>query len=59
MGVNATPTMFVNGERLEGALDIDQVKSGFEPAVAGGWSATTAATSAGPSMQRRRQAPSK
>ena len=26
VGVNATPTMFVNGERLEGALDTDQVK---------------------------------
>ena len=26
VGVNATPTMFVNGERLEGALDTDQVR---------------------------------
>ncbi len=27
VGVSATPTMFVNGERLEGALDADQVKA--------------------------------
>jgi protein-disulfide isomerase len=26
VGVNATPTMFVNGERLEGAMDTDQVR---------------------------------
>lgn len=27
IGVNATPTVFVNGERLEGAVDIDEVKA--------------------------------
>ena len=27
VGVSATPTMFVNGERLEGAMDADQVKA--------------------------------
>lgn len=27
VGVSATPTMFVNGERLEGAMDADQVKT--------------------------------
>jgi protein-disulfide isomerase len=27
LGVNATPTMFVNGERLEGALDADAVRA--------------------------------
>ena len=27
IGVSATPTMFVNGERLEGALDADEVKA--------------------------------
>jgi protein-disulfide isomerase len=27
VGVNATPTMFVNGERLEGAVDIDEVRA--------------------------------
>jgi protein-disulfide isomerase len=27
VGVSATPTMFVNGERLEGAVDADQVKA--------------------------------
>jgi len=27
LGVNATPTVFVNGERLEGAVDIDEVRS--------------------------------
>jgi protein-disulfide isomerase len=27
VGVNATPTMFVNGERLEGAMDTDQVRA--------------------------------
>ncbi|MGB7553934.1 MAG: thioredoxin domain-containing protein [Candidatus Korobacteraceae bacterium] len=27
VGVSATPTMFVNGERLEGALDADEVKA--------------------------------
>lgn len=27
IGVSATPTMFVNGERLEGAMDADQVKA--------------------------------
>jgi protein-disulfide isomerase len=27
LGVNATPTVFVNGERLEGAMDADEVKS--------------------------------
>ena len=26
LGVSATPTVFINGERLEGALDADQVK---------------------------------
>lgn len=26
MGVNATPTMFINGERLEGAVDPDQIR---------------------------------
>lgn len=26
VGVNATPTMFVNGERLEGAMDTDQLR---------------------------------
>ncbi len=27
LGVNATPTLFVNGERLEGALDADEVRA--------------------------------
>jgi hypothetical protein len=27
IGVNATPTVFINGERLEGAMDADEVKS--------------------------------
>jgi len=27
VGVNATPTVFVNGERLEGAVDIDEVRA--------------------------------
>lgn len=27
IGVNATPTVFVNGERLEGAVDIEEVKA--------------------------------
>jgi len=27
LGVNATPTIFVNGERLEGALDADEVRA--------------------------------
>src|SRR5271166_2368041 len=27
VGVNATPTLFVNGERLEGAMDADQVRA--------------------------------
>ncbi len=27
IGVSATPTMFVNGERLEGAMDADQVRA--------------------------------
>jgi protein-disulfide isomerase len=27
IGVNATPTLFVNGERLEGAVDIEEVKA--------------------------------
>jgi len=27
LGVSATPTLFVNGERIEGALDADQVKA--------------------------------
>ncbi len=27
IGVNATPTLFVNGERLEGAVDIQEVKA--------------------------------
>jgi protein-disulfide isomerase len=27
VGVNATPTMFVNGERLEGAMDVEQVRA--------------------------------
>ncbi len=27
VGVSATPTMFVNGERLEGALEADQIKA--------------------------------
>lgn len=27
VGVNATPTLFVNGERLEGALDADEVRA--------------------------------
>ena len=26
LGVSATPTVFINGERLEGALDADDVK---------------------------------
>ena len=30
VGVNATPTMFVNGERLEGALDTDQVRAALD-----------------------------
>lgn len=30
VGVNATPTMFVNGERLEGALDTDQVRMALD-----------------------------
>ncbi len=45
VGVSATPTMFVNGERLEGALDADEVKAGIEPAAAGSGSAATAADS--------------
>jgi hypothetical protein len=27
LGVNATPTVFINGERLEGALDADEVRA--------------------------------
>jgi protein-disulfide isomerase len=27
VGVSATPTVFINGERLEGALDVDEVKA--------------------------------
>jgi hypothetical protein len=27
IGVSATPTVFVNGERLEGAVDIDEVRA--------------------------------
>ena len=27
IGVNATPTVFVNGERLEGAVDLEEVKA--------------------------------
>ncbi len=27
IGVNATPTLFVNGERLEGAVDLEEVKA--------------------------------
>jgi protein-disulfide isomerase len=27
LGVNATPTVFVNGQRLEGAVDVDEVKA--------------------------------
>jgi protein-disulfide isomerase len=27
LGVNATPTVFINGERLEGAMDADEVRS--------------------------------
>lgn len=27
LGINATPTLFVNGERLEGALDADEVRA--------------------------------
>ncbi len=27
IGVNATPTVFVNGERLEGAVDLDEVRA--------------------------------
>ena len=27
LGVQATPTLFVNGERLEGALDADEVRT--------------------------------
>jgi hypothetical protein len=27
LGVSATPTVFINGERLEGAMDADEVKS--------------------------------
>ncbi len=27
LGVNATPTVFISGERLEGAMDADEVKS--------------------------------
>lgn len=30
VGVSATPTMFVNGERLEGAMDADQVKTALD-----------------------------
>ena len=30
VGVNATPTMFVNGERLEGAMDTDQVRTALD-----------------------------
>jgi hypothetical protein len=35
LGVSATPTLFINGERLEGALDADEVKTGLEPRAAG------------------------
>jgi hypothetical protein len=27
LNVSATPTLFINGERLEGALDADEVKA--------------------------------
>ena len=27
LGLNATPTMFINGEKLEGAVGVDQVKA--------------------------------
>jgi protein-disulfide isomerase len=30
LGVNATPTLFVNGERLEGALDADEVRAALD-----------------------------
>jgi len=30
LNVNATPTMFINGERLEGALDADEVRSALD-----------------------------
>ena len=27
MGLNATPTMFINGQKLEGAVDAEDVKA--------------------------------
>ena len=33
IGVSATPTVFVNGQRLEGAVDVDEVRGGVEPAA--------------------------
>jgi len=27
LGLNATPTLFINGEKLEGAVDADEVKA--------------------------------
>jgi len=30
LGVNATPTVFINGERLEGALDADELKAALD-----------------------------
>ena len=42
LGVSATPTVFINGERLEGALDADDVKIGVEPSAFGRRCATSA-----------------
>lgn len=33
LGVNATPTLFVNGQRLEGAVPIDQVQAALDRAL--------------------------
>ncbi len=44
MGVKATPTMFINGQKLEGAVDADEVKAVLEPATAGGRDSAPAGT---------------
>jgi protein-disulfide isomerase len=36
IGVNSTPTFFVNGKRLAGAVPLDQFKSIIDPELAKG-----------------------
>ncbi len=60
VGVNATPTMFINGERVEGAQDADQVKAAINrQLLAAGVQPPTAPAPATPPTPPPATAPSK